>query len=148
MKVEDPSALLVQWFHHKPKYLPKGDESSWQNYTNYAAQGATTKRVFIATGKTFMDTRNTGVSGVDFNGRQMLQRNNWAALGRKSTPSALFAEKQCMCITIESTTFTTPAQTGNADTPFLHRSLRPSQLHPCPGSLERQISSGCAIRSM
>ena len=33
MKVEDPSALLVQWFYHKHKYLPKGDESSWKNYT-------------------------------------------------------------------------------------------------------------------
>ena len=148
MKVEDPSALLVQWFHHKPKYLPKGDESSWQNYTNYAAQGATTKRVFIATGKTFMDTRNTGVSGVDFNGRQMLQRNNWAALGRKSTPSALFAEKQCMCITIESTTSTIPAQTRNAGIPFLLQSLLLFQHPPCPSFLERRISSGCAIPSM
>lgn len=70
MKVEDPSALEVQWFHHKPTYLPKGDESSWQNYTKYAARSATTKRIFNATEETSMGTRNTGASVVGFNGRQ------------------------------------------------------------------------------
>ena len=54
MKVEDPSALLVQWFHHKTHVLSKGDESSWQDYTNYAVQSATTKRTFVATEKTNM----------------------------------------------------------------------------------------------
>ena len=58
MKVEDPSALLVQWFYHKPQYLPKGDESSWQNHTRFAARNATTIKTFIVTAKTNMGTRN------------------------------------------------------------------------------------------
>ena len=64
MKVEDLSALEVQWFYHKHKVLPKGDESSWENYTKYAAQSATTKRTFIVTEKTFTDTRNICVRNV------------------------------------------------------------------------------------
>src|SRR5699024_11602704 len=52
---EDPSAQMVQWFYHKSKYLPKGDESSWQNYIKSAARSATTKRTFFAMEKTFME---------------------------------------------------------------------------------------------
>ena len=148
MKVEDPSALLVQWFHHKTHVLSKGDESSWQDYTNYAVQSATTKRTFVATEKTNMVIKSINAGSAGINGRRMPQRGKWAALGQRNTLSALFAGKQCMCITIESTTSTTPAQARNAATPFLYQSLQLFPLRPCPSSLERQILSGCAIRSM
>ena len=152
MKVEDPSALEVQWFHHKTHVLPKGDESSWQNYTKYAARSATTKRTFIATEKIRMDTRSTSVRSVGISGRQIHHMSSQGVLlvlaGEQTTQPALSAEGQCMCITIEITTFTTPAQTRNAVTLYLRQSPRPFQRHPCPSSLERRTSSGCAIPSM
>ena len=148
MKVEYPSALLVQWFHHKTHVLSKGDESSWQDYTNYAVQSATTKRTFVATEKTNMVIKSINAGSAGINGRRMPQRGKWAALGQRNTLSALFAGKQCMCITIESTTSTTPAQARNAATRFLCQSLQRSRLRLCPNSLERRILSGCAIRSM
>ena len=148
MKVEDPSALLVQWFYHKPKYLPKGDESSWQNYTNYAAQSATTKRTFIATERTLMDTRSISVKNVGISGLKTILTNCPGVLGKKNIQAVLFVGKRCMCIMIMNTTSTIPARTGSAGTPFLYQSLQLFQLRPCLSSLERQISSGCAIRSM
>ena len=148
MKVEDPSALLVQWFYHKPKYLPKGDESSWQNYTNYAARSATTKRTFIATERTLMDTRSISVKNVGISGLKTIPTNCPGVLGKKNIQAVLFVGKRCMCIMIVNTTSTIPARTGSAGTPFLYQSLQLFPLRPCPSSLERQILSGCAIRSM
>ena len=148
MKVEDPSALLVQWFYHKPKYLPKGDESSWQNYTNYAARSATTKRTFIATERILMDTRSISAKNVGINGLKTIPANRPGVLGKKNIQAVLFVGKRCMCIMIVNTTSTIPARTGSAGTPFLYQSLQLFQLRPCLSSLERQISSGCAIRSM
>ena len=148
MKAENSSALLIQWFYHKHKLLPKGDESSWQDYTNYAVQSATTKRTFVATEKTNMVIKSINAGSAGINGRRMPQRGKWAALGQRNTLSALFAGKQCMCITIESTTSTTPAQARNAATRFLCQSLQRSRLRLCPNSLERRISSGCVIRFM
>ena len=148
MKVEDPSALLVQWFHHKTHVLPKGDESSWQNYTNYAARSATTKRDLIATEKIKPGIRSTSARSVGINGHRILQRDSRGVLGRRGILCVLFAERQCMCITIGRITSTPLAQTRSAATPFLYQSLLLSQLRPCPSSLERQILSGCAIRSM
>lgn len=126
----------------------KGDESSWQNYTNYAARSATTKRTFIATEKINMVIRSSNARSDGINGHQIFQRSNRAALERRSIHCVLFAERQCMCITIERITSTTLAQTRSAATPFLYQSLPPFQLRPCPNSLERQTSSGCAIRFM
>ena len=148
MKVEDPSALLVQWFYHKPKYLPKGDESSWQNYTNYAARSATTKRTFIATERTLMDTRRISAKNVGISGLKTIPTNCPGVLGKKNIQAVLFVGKRCMCIMIVNTTSTILARTGSAGTPFLYQSLQLFQLRPCPSSLERQILSGCAIRSM
>ena len=148
MKVEDPPALLVQWFHHKSKYLPKGDESSWQNYTSYAVQSATTKRTFVATEKTNMVIKSINAGSARINGHQMPERGKWAVPGQKNIQSAQSVEKQCMCITTGSITSTTPAVTGNAAIPSLHQSRLPSRRRPCPGSLERRISNGCAIPSM
>ena len=148
MKVEDPSALLVQWFYHKPKYLPKGDESSWQNYTNYAARSATTKRTFIATERILMDTRSISAKNVGISGLKTIPTNCPGVLGKKNIQAVLFVGKRCMCIMIVNTTSTILARTGSAGTPFLYQSLQLFQLRPCPSSLERQILSGCAIRSM
>ena len=58
MKVEDPSAQMVQWFYHKPKYLPKGDESSWQNHIKSGARNATTIKTFIGMAKIKLGTRS------------------------------------------------------------------------------------------
>jgi len=58
MKVEDPSVLLVQWFCHKTLYFPKGDESSWQNHTRFAARNTTTIKTFIVMAKINMEIRN------------------------------------------------------------------------------------------
>ena len=69
MKVEDPSSLLVQWFYHKHKVLPKGDESSWQNCIKFAARSATTKQTFIATEKIRMDIKSISANGVGISGR-------------------------------------------------------------------------------
>lgn len=146
MKVEDPSALLVQWFYHKPTYLPKGDESSWQNYTKYAARSATTKRTFIATEKMRMVIRSTSVRSVGINGR--LRPLSVFTHERCITHPAQFAGKQPSCITTESITPTIPAATKNAAIPCSYQSLRPFLPHPCPNCSVRRISSGCAIPSM
>jgi len=74
MKIEDPSVHEVQWFYHKHKVLPKGDESSWRNYTKFAAQSATTKQIFIIMEKINMVTRNISVRSVGANGRQIPRR--------------------------------------------------------------------------
>ena len=148
MKVEDPSALEVQWFHHKTHVLPKGDESSWQNYTKYAARSATTKRTFIATERTLMDTRSISAKNVGISGLKTIPTNCPGVLGKKNIQAVLFVGKRCMCIMIVNTTSTILARTGSAGTPFLYQSLQLFQLRPCPSSLERQILSGCAIRSM
>ena len=148
MKVEDPSALLVQWFYHKPTYLPKGDESSWQNYTKYAARSATTKRTFIATEKMLMVIKSISAKNVGINGLKTIPTNCPGVLGKKNIQAVLFVGKRCMCIMIVNTTSTILARTGSAGTPFLYQSLQLFQLRPCPSSLERQISSGCAIPSM
>ena len=148
MKVEDPSALLVQWFYHKHKVLPKGDESSWQNYIKSAARSATTKRTFIATERTLMDTRSISAKNVGISGLKTIPTNCPGVLGKKNIQAVLFVGKRCMCIMIVNTTSTILARTGSAGTPFLYQSLQLFQLRPCPSSLERQILSGCAIRSM
>ena len=148
MKVEDPSAQMVQWFYHKSKYLPKGDESSWQNYIKSAARSATTKRTFIATERTLMDTRSISAKNVGISGLKTILTNCPGVLGKKNIQAVLFVGKRCMCIMIVNTTSTIPARTGSAGTPFLYQSLQLFQLRPCPSSLERQILSGCAIRSM
>ena len=147
MKVEDPSALLVQWFHHKSTYLPKGDESSWQNCIKFAARSATTKQVFIATEKTFMDTRNTGVRGVGFNGHQR-EAERLDGPERRNIPLAPFAARLPSCTTIWSITVTTAAVTRSATIRCSYRSPVLFQLRPCPSSLERRISNGCATLSM
>ncbi len=148
MKVEDPSALDVQWFYHKSKVLPKGDESSWQNCIKFAARNTTTKRVSIAMEKMLMDTKNISVKIAGISGRRMPRRGRLAALGRKSIQSVLCAGKRCTCITIKSTTPTIPAQTGSVGTPFLCRSLRLFQPHPYPNCSARRISNECVILSM
>lgn len=146
MKVEDPPALLVQWFYHKSKYLPKGDESSWQNYTKFAAQSATTIQTFIATEKIRMDIKNISVRGVGISGH--LRHLSVFTLVQTITLPARFVGEPCMCIMIESTTFTTPAGTRNAGTPSLCRSLRLFQHRPCPNCSVRRTSNGCATLSM
>ena len=148
MKVENPPAFLVQWFHHKSKVLPKGDESSWQNYISYAARSATTKRTFIATERTLMDTRSISAKNVGISGLKTIPTNCPGVVGKKNIQAVLFVGKRCMCIMIANTTSTIPARTGSAGTPFLYQSLQLFPLRPCPSSLERQILSGCAIRSM
>ena len=148
MKVEDPSGLLVQWFYHKPKYLPKGDESSWQNCIKSAARNAITKRIFTAMEKMPMDDRSISAKNVGINGLKTIPANRPGVLGKKNIQAALFVGKRCMCIMIANTTSTIPARTGSAGTPFLYQSLQLFPLRPCPSSLERQILSGCAIRSM
>ena len=148
MKVEDPSAQMVQWFYHKSKYLPKGDESSWQNYIKSAARSATTKRTFFAMEKTFMDTRSISAKNVGISGLKTIPTNCPGVVGKKNIQAVLFVGKRCMCIMIANTTSTIPARTGSAGTPFLYQSLQLFPLRPCPSSLERQILSGCAIRSM
>jgi hypothetical protein len=74
MKVEDPSAFLVQWLYHKPKYLPKGDESSWQNHTRFAARNATTVTAFIVMAKIKIEIRNIFAAYVGINLHRMLIR--------------------------------------------------------------------------
>lgn len=129
-------------------YSQKGDESSWQNYTNYAARNAITKRIFTAMEKTPMDDRSISAKNVGINGLKTIPTNCPGVLGKKNIQAALFVGKRCMCIMIVNTTSTIPARTGNADTPFLYQNLQLFPLRPCPSSLERQILSGCAIQSM
>ena len=153
MKVEDPSAQMVQWFYHKPKYLPKGDESSWQNCIKSAARNATTKRTFIATEKINTDIRNISARGV---GTSLPQRRRQGLkairVGQGESllihQLALFAEGLPSYTMTRSITPTIPAATRNAAILCLYRSPVPSQPHPCPSSLARRISSGCATLSM
>ena len=146
MKTRQP--FWYNGFTTNTMYSQKGDESSWQNYTNYAARSATTKRTFIATERTLMDTRSISAKNVGISGLKTIPTNCPGVLGKKNIQAVLFVGKRCMCIMIVNTTSTIPARTGSAGTPFLYQSLQLFQLRPCLSSLERQISSGCAIRSM
>lgn len=146
MKVEDPSAQMVQWFYHKSKYLPKGDESSWQNYIKSAARSATTKRTFFAMEKTFMDTRSISAKSANISGRRIPQ--NVFIPERRITLPAQFVGKQPSCITTERITPTIPALTKNAAILCLYQSLQPFPFRPCPSCSARRTSNGCAILSM
>ena len=95
-----------------------------------------------------MDTRSISAKNVGISGLKTIPTNCPGVLGKKNIQAVLFVGKRCMCIMIVNTTSTIPARTGNAGTPFLYQSLQLFQLRPCPSSLERQILSGCAIRSM
>ena len=110
------------------------------------------KTDFYRYGKDSHGHRSTSVRSVGISGRQIHHMSSQGVLlvlaGEQTIQLVLSAEGQCMCITIEITTFTTPAQTRNAVTLYLRQSPRPFQRHPCPSSLERRTSSGCAIPSM
>ena len=146
MKVEDPSAQMVQWFYHKSKYLPKGDESSWKNYTILAARNATTKQTFIVMEKILMDTRSICARSVAISGHRILRSAPMNEQG--ITHLAQFAEKRCICTTIENTTPITRAGIRDAGIPYLFQSLPLFPHHPCPNCSARRISNGCAILSM
>ena len=144
MKVEDPPAFLVQWFYHKHKVLPKGDESSWKNYTKYAARNATTKQTFIAMEKMPMVIKSIYAKSVALSGLRKRRPKSETQITR-SAPSAA---KPCICTIVKNIMTIIPAATKNADILSSHQSLLPFPLHPCQNSLERRILSGCAIRSM
>ena len=95
-----------------------------------------------------MDTRSISAKNVGISGLKTILTNCPGVLGKKNIQAVLFVGKRCMCIMIMNTISTIPARTGSAGTPFLYQSLQLFQLRPCLSSLERQISSGCAIRSM
>ena len=147
MKVEDPSALLVQWFYHKPKYLPKGDESSWQNHTRFAARNATTVKTFIVTAKINMEIRNIFAAYAGISLRRMPIRP--AGAGDRAfvlIRPALSAERPCFSTTTTNITQITSAATRNAAIPFSSRSRQSFRRLPCPSCREKPISSECAIR--
>jgi len=153
MKVEDPSALLVQWFYHKSTYLPKGDESSWQNCIKSAARSATTKWISVVTEKINMDIKSTNVgnAGTSLPRKPQQELKDIRAVEGESLfthPLALFAAGSLFCTMTRDITPTTPAATRNAAIRCSFQSLQPFQLRPCPNSLERRTSSGCAIRFM
>ena len=146
MKVEDPPALLVQWFYHKSKVLPKGDESSWKKYTKFAARNATPKPTFIATEKMLMVIKSICARSVAISGRR--KRPNVFTPERRITHPARSAAKPLSCTMTRSITATTAAATRSAITLCSCQSLPLSQFHPCPSCSERRTSNGCAIRFM
>ena len=148
MKVEDPSALLVQWFYHKPTYLPERRRVLMAKLYQICCPKCNNKTDFYRYGKMPMDDRSISAKNVGINGLKTIPANRPGVLGKKTIQAALFVGKRCMCTMIVNTTSTIPARTGNAGTPFLYQSLQLFQLRPCPNFLERQILSGCAIRSM
>ena len=95
-----------------------------------------------------MVIKSISAKNVGINGLKTIPTNRPGVLGKKNIQAVQFVGKRCMCIMIVNTTSTIPARTGNAGTPFLYQNLQLFQLRPCPSSLERQISSGCAIPSM
>jgi hypothetical protein len=134
-----------------PERTGKYSKTTWETSkanTNYTARSATTKRTFIATERTLMDTRSISAKNVGISGLKTIPTNCPGVVGKKNIQAVLFVGKRCMCIMIANTTSTIPARTGSAGTPFLYQSLQLFPLRPCPSSLERQILSGCAIRSM
>ena len=145
MKIEDPSALLVQWFHHKTHVLPERRRVFMAKLYQLCCPKCNNKTGFNRYGK---DKAGNQKYQCKKCGHRILQRDNRGVLGRRGILCVLFAERHCMCITIGRITSTTLAQTRSAATLFLYQSLLLSQLRPCPSSLERQILSGCAIRSM
>ena len=88
------------------QYLPKGDESSWQKHTRFAARNATTIKTLIVTAKTNMGTRNIFDAYAGINLRRMPLRP--AGVGDRTfvlIRSALSAGRPC-----SSTTTTNIAQ--------------------------------------
>ena len=145
MKVEDPSALLVQWFYHKHKVLPERRRVLMAKLYQLSCPKCNNKTDFYRYGK-------------DAHGHQKYQckkcRHQWAP----DTPERVYTRTKnypacpvcgkATCITTENITPTIPALTKNAAIRCSYQSLRPFPFRPCPSSLERRISSECAIPSM
>ena len=150
MKIEDPSALLVQWFYHKHNVLPERRRVFMAKLYQLCCPKCNNRTDFYRYGKdpTLMDTRSISAKNVGISGLKTIPTNCPGVVGKKNIQAVLFVGKRCMCIMIANTTSTIPARTGSAGTPFLYQSLQLFPLRPCPSSLERQILSGCAIRSM
>ena len=131
------------------QYLPKGDESSWQNHTRFAARNATTIKTLIVTAKTNMGTRNIFDAYAGINLRRMPLRP--AGVGDRTfvlIRSALSAGRPCSSTTTTNITQITSAATRNAAIPFSSRSRQSFRRLPCPSCREKPISSECAIRCM
>ena len=121
MKVEDPWAQMVQWFYHKPQYLPKGDESPWQNCIKSAAQSATTKGILIATEKTLMVFRNISA--------WMLASVGTRCAERTARPTCWFRTNERISDLPSLRESDIPARTGSVGIPFLlYRALFIMQL--------------------
>lgn len=148
MKVEDPSALLVQWFYHKHNVLPERRRVFMAKLYQLCCPKCNNKTDFYRYGK---DPHGHQKYQCKKCWHQWAENHPYELPGRprkKNIQAVLFVGKRCMCIMIVNTTSTILARTGSAGTPFLYQSLQLFQLRPCPSSLERQILSGCAIRSM
>ena len=153
MKVEDPSALLVQWVYHKSTYLPKGDESSWQNCIKSAARSATTKWISVVTEKINMDIRSTNVgnAGTSLPRKPQQELKDIRAVEGESLfthPLALFVAGSLFCTMTRSITPTTHAATRNAAIQCSFQSLLLSRCRLCPNCSVRRTSNGCATLSM
>ena len=148
MKVEDSSALLVQWFCHKTLYLPKGDESSWQNHTRFAVRNATTIKTFIVMAKINTETRNIFAVYAGINLHRMPMLTNPVSRACVLIRLALSAGKPCFFIMTTNITQTTNAATRNAAIPFLSQSRLPLRHLPCRSCPGKPISSGCVILCM
>lgn len=148
MKVEDPPAFLVQWFHHKSKYLPKGDESSWLKYTRFTVQNATTIILFIATAKINPVFKNISAGNEVINLPRMLLPASRADRVNGYILPARSAVNPCSCTTIWRIIATSVVVTRSATIPCLFQSLLPLPHHPCQNSLASRISSACVTLSI
>ena len=144
MNVENPSPFLVQCFCHKPQYLPKGDESSWQKYTSSAARNATTIIYSIVTAKILMDIRNisAGTAIINLHPNARGRRGQIVSGNIRPVP---FAVKPASSTTTTSITATTAAATKSATTHSLCGKPLPLQTLPCLSFSENMILSVCVI---
>jgi len=124
MKVENPSALVVQCFCHQTQYLPKGDEFSWQKYTSSAARNATTIIYFIVTAKILTGIRSIFAGSAITNLHPNARGRRGQIVGGNIRP-ALYAKKPASCIMITSITVTTDAATKIATTRSLSGKPQP-----------------------
>ena len=148
MKVEDPPAFLVQWFHHKTQYLPKEDGSSWQNYTRFTVRNATTIILFIVTAKIKLVSKNISAANAVINLPRMHLPVSLENRVHGRILPVLSVERPLSCTMTRNITATTAAVTRSVTILCSCQSLPLSRLRPCQSCSARRTSNGCAILSM
>lgn len=148
MKVEDPSALLVQWFYHKHKVLPERRRVLMAKLYQICCPKCNNKTDFYRYGKDAPGRQKYQCKKCWY---QWAENHPYESPGRprkKEYPSCPVCGKAMYVHHNREHYIHYSCTDRKCRHSVLYQSLQLFQFRPCPSSLERQILSGCAIRSM